>query len=263
MHESVAMRKWVVIAMLLGAGRMPMRAQAAATDGAKGADAQSGVAFEVASMRLVAPGKQGFTSISPSGAGTFVAKNASGKLLLQMAFGIEGYQFAGVPGWADSTFYDVSARPVGDVGLTYEQMRPMLQNLLRERLKLVTHWSDTERSGYGLELRKGETGKRLQAGTGKASVWGSVRPDGLQGDDLSMKTVAAMLANVMGTPVVDDTGLSGTYNIRLKFAPLTAVDSDLPSLPAALEELGLTLKKRKVPVRMLMVDQMEKVPVAN
>lgn len=254
-------RSFLALSLVMCFGQMHGSAQQA-PDGSKAPAAQSGAAFEVASMRLVAPGKEGLTSISPSGAGTFVARNASGKVLLGMAFAIDPYQFSGVPGWADSTYYDVSAKPEGDAGLTYEQMRPMLQNLLRDRLKLATHWSETERSGYGLELRKGETGKRLTAGAGEPGKL-YILADDIQGDNLSMKMLASMLASVMGTPVVDYTGLSGVYQIRMKFAPVAAADSALPSLPAALEDLGLGLKRRKVAVRMLTVDHMERTPAAN
>jgi uncharacterized protein (TIGR03435 family) len=50
----------------------------------------------------------------------------------------------------------------------------------------------------------------------------------------------------------------------LNFAPMDGSDSSLPSIFAALEEqLGLKLVSQMVPVEMLVVDHVDRVPTEN
>ena len=63
---------------------------------------------------------------------------------------------------------------------------------------------------------------------------------------------------------IDRTGVAGGYDIQLDFAADLATDSSLPSLFTALREsLGLKLEAQKVPVEMLVVDHVDKVPAPN
>ena len=120
---------WVVIALWI----------AVATPGRAQAPAVTSPSFEVASVRLVS-GERGSTSVSPPGSVRFTARNASMKLLIEYAFGVDDKQISGENlGWLDSEAFDVEAKPEGDVILSYEQMKPLLQNLLAQRFKLVFH----------------------------------------------------------------------------------------------------------------------------
>ncbi len=78
----------------------------------------------------------------------------------------------------------------------------------------------------------------------------------------------------LGLPVVDQTGLDGTFSFTLKWTPeklLTgkaaskAPDLDgPPSIFTALnEQLGLKLEKRKALLEVLIVDKAERVPTEN
>ncbi len=101
--------------------------------------------FEVASVRLVEnfdklPADKQRLHESPSGAGQFAAQNITIEGLIGLAFGIDtALQLGGKPAWLDDAYYDVTAKPEGDVGLSYEQLRPLLQQLLKERLHLTYH----------------------------------------------------------------------------------------------------------------------------
>lgn len=213
--------------------------------------------FEVASVRS-SPAGHGYTSISPSGASRFVAKNASMQLLLSLAFGVNPNQISMKSGRIDNEFYDVEAKPEGESGLSYEQLQAPLQELLIARFRLSFHREMREMDGYALVTAKG--GPRLlpaKGGTGTAYVLA----DGLRGGSLSMATLAAMLASPVGRPVVDRTGISGSYDVDLKFAPSNATDSQLPSIFTAVQEqLGLKLNPQKVPLEMVVIDHLEKTP---
>jgi uncharacterized protein (TIGR03435 family) len=59
--------------------------------------------------------------------------------------------------------------------------------------------------------------------------------------------------------VVNGTGLAGTYEFTMTFAPAGSTDSSLPSVFTALEEqLGLKLESRTVPVDMLIIYHVER-----
>jgi len=75
-----------------------------------------------------------------------------------------------------------------------------------------------------------------------------------------MSDVADAAANAnLNRPVVDKTGLTGTYNIKLTYSTDA---SDISVFQAVEEQLGLKLEARKEMVEILVVDRVEK-PSAN
>jgi uncharacterized protein (TIGR03435 family) len=65
------------------------------------------------------------------------------------------------------------------------------------------------------------------------------------------------LQGVLGVPVGDRTGLTAKYNIAIEWSANDA-DDGKPSLQGALSDLGLVLKRDKVPVDCLVIDTAEK-----
>jgi uncharacterized protein (TIGR03435 family) len=217
--------------------------------------------FEVASVKLKPPGSTGLMSISPPGAGRFTATNVTLELLIGMAFGVDSDRISGQPNWLSSAQYDVIAKPEGDGGLTSEQLKPLLQQLLEQRFKLAIHREMKDFQGYALVVANG--GPRLQASQG-SSGHAYILRGGLRCQSVSVDALAGMLSRPAGRPVVDATGLKGNYDITLDYAPEGAADSSLPSLFTALQEqLGLKLVPRKVPAGMLVIDHVERVPTEN
>ena len=79
-----------------------------------------------------------------------------------------------------------------------------------------------------------------------------------------MATFAGILERVVLQPVLNHTGITGTYNINLDYAPMDATDSELHSIFTVLEEqLGLKLVPQKVPVDELMIDRVDRAPTEN
>lgn len=71
------------------------------------------------------------------------------------------------------------------------------------------------------------------------------------------------LVVALDAPVVDETGLSGTYDFNLQWSPDAAPGGDLPALPTALQEqLGLRLERRRIMAEFFVVDRFER-PTAN
>jgi len=61
------------------------------------------------------------------------------KSLISEAWEVRYQYILGGPDWLNSQHYDLSAKLEGDARLTKEEMRPMLRNLLKERLHLAVH----------------------------------------------------------------------------------------------------------------------------
>lgn len=222
--------------------------------------AQAPKSFEVASVRLSpAPG---YTSISPFPADKFIARSATLKFLMSMAYGCDSNRIEGGPAWVEARQYDVVAKVDDDKQLTFEQMRPLLQRLLEERFHLKTHRETKLLHGYALIVAKG--GPKLEASKNEQQPHGQILPDGLQGWGMTTGSFASMLALPAERPVVDETGLKGTFDLKLNYAPLSDAGSTLPSLFTALQEqLGLKLVSRRVAVEILVIDSVNQAPTDN
>jgi uncharacterized protein (TIGR03435 family) len=100
----------------------------------------------------------------------------------------------------------------------------------------------------------------------------SFAPDTLVGGDAPLSWLAAAIARVVGRPVVDRTGLTGTFEIDLTWTPdplppppppgappFPPIDPLGPSIFVALsEQLGLRLEPERALVDVVVIDQMER-----
>jgi uncharacterized protein (TIGR03435 family) len=204
------------------------------------------LAFEVASVK---PNTSGKTSMM-SGPNTVLMENNSLRRLIQIAYRLQGYDYSG-PAWLDNTYFDVTAK--FPAGVTFKQMPEMLQTLLAERFKLAIHREEKEVSGLLLVLdKKGLRIQPVEPGQGGAS-WG---PTLLRAKSTSMADIAVLLASSLQSPVKDQTGAPGVYDINLTWPPDGSVYE-------ALQEIGLKLQVTKLPVQVLVVDHAERVPTEN
>jgi uncharacterized protein (TIGR03435 family) len=87
---------------------------------------------------------------------------------------------------------------------------------------------------------------------------------------VSMDGLASRLSAIVQRPIINRTGLAGTFDVDLTFAPLDAASSpDAPSVSnapalftALQEQLGLKLESQRGPVEVLVVDRVEQ-PTEN
>jgi uncharacterized protein (TIGR03435 family) len=181
---------------------------------------------------------------------------------LKYAYQLRDYQIVGAPDWVREfeSAYNIEAtagRPV-----TAGECRLMVQSLFAERFKLKAHWEKRESNVYFLTT--GKNPLKVQKG-GEVRLRGStqfVRPGKPQWPDgIAMPQLASILSSYTDRPVVDRTGLQGTYGINLDFS--VDVDDDRPSLFTAVQEqLGLKLEPGKASIEMLVIDHIEK-PTPN
>ena len=217
--------------------------------------------FEVATVRP-SPPNHGYTSISPFGSERFTAANASLSYLIQLAYSIDGRsQFSGAPDWLDSEFFDVNAKGADGAHISYEQLQPLLQQLLQQRFHLVAHRETRNLPGYVLlVVPKGEPKLHITKG---GAPYGYIFSGKLRLQNSDIDAFAGALVSPVGRPVVNKTGIQGNYDIKLDYAE-GVTDSPLPSIFTAIQEqLGLKLESQKVPVQMLVIDHIDKTATEN
>lgn len=221
--------------------------------------------FEVASIRPSPPQADPNTgSWSIPGKGRFTATNVSLARLLQLAYGIDDSQIANKPGWLETNLYDISAKPEDGVSLTRDELKPRLQDLLQQRFHLIAHLETRSIRGYALVIAKGGPHLTPTKGDHFPGFRINVSSGQMRGVNWSMPQLAKYLIPAAGFPVVDETSLSGSYDIGFSYEPNPDADGALPSLNVALKEAtGLLLKPEKVPVETLVIDSVDKTPTAN
>ena len=219
--------------------------------------------FDVTSVKPTRPDRQNQLRMDYCRAGgMFAVGGTPVTWSLAYAYRAKDYQISGAPGWlsAFDSAYDIEGKPAGSV--TNEQCRLMLQSLFVDRFKLAAHRETKEKSVYLLVI--GKNGTKLRDGggvklNGGVQIGASGKPD--WADGWSMSTLASYLSDVTDRPVVDRTGLPGTYGITLD---VSRTDSDdRPSIFTAVQEqLGLKLEPGRAPVEIFVIDHIER-PNAN
>lgn len=230
--------------------------------------------FEVASVRYIEHPDYSQRVLPNTDPSLVAYRRVPLSLLLMKAFGVSAYQCDSPP-WADEAVYDLLGKL--PAGATSAQVPAMIERVLVERFGLKFHWATRTEDGYGLIV--GRKGPRLErsdpAGSAaqRESIISSAGRMQLLG--FTMGRLAGTISTNLGRPVVDMTGLGGTYDIVLDFDPSTAPrfaaatgqapDEPLPkqTFAMAIESLGLKLAARRVPARHLVVDHIEKIPTPN
>ena len=243
--------------------------------------------FDVATIRPAPPPDATFhvSVSSPPHSSRFEVTNLPIKALLQIAYGFDA-PVVGAPDWVANTFYTIQARSdeAADARLaklTDNEVRLEKRNAIRvmlaERFGLKTHLETRNTSIYNLVVVKG--GIKMQVvppppADGEAPPPprpADVRAHGSQhglefvGSNASMRAIAGALSSMVEAPVIDQTGLTGTYNYTLQFGRDWS-DHDPDSWPsiftAVQEQLGLKLEAAHESVPNLVIDHITK-PTEN
>jgi len=199
--------------------------------------------FEVATVKTNRSGESN-GGLQRQPGGRMTATNMPLRPMITYAFQIAGYQLAGGPGWVDSARYDVVAKMDGNPaavapGAGIDPMQIALQHLLADRFKLKVHHESREMDIYALVMIKpGTPGPQLKpttedcAGAAAAAERGAplkgpnapfcgsgIGPGTIRFGGLPASQIARTLSILSGRFVADRTGLSGSWDFNLKFAP--------------------------------------------
>jgi uncharacterized protein (TIGR03435 family) len=225
--------------------------------------------------------------------------------LIRSAFGARFFgdsQIVGVPIWANSERYDIAGKvSEADVAklraLNNQQkqqmLQAMLQEVLAERFGMKVHEEDREGPIYVLVVAK--NGPKLKEATsgdtysnGFKDPGGRTLPAGSKFEGPGQIVMHAVTSEELakslngrdtGRVVVDETGLTGTYDFTLTWTPDRAAASPRPevgatadtSMPSILadasgpsiftaiqEQLGLKLEPAKGLMKTLVIDHIER-----
>jgi len=213
--------------------------------------------FEVVSIRPSAAAPGAGTSVDLFEGGRIRIANEPVKLLIRMAFRMQDAQIAGGPGWLDTDRYDIEAKTGTPERIAREQMGPLMQTLLAERFGLQFHRETRELTVGALVVAKGGTKlKANESGGSGMNTSGGPKKSTLIAAGTSMELLAGYVGNRLARIVVDRTGLAGSYDFTLEWAPDETSDSAVPGLIAALrDQLGLRIEAQKAPVEVLVIDR--------
>lgn len=233
----------------------------------------------------------------------FVADNVTLKTIIQEAYGVQANQITGGPEWLDSARFDMEAKVSKSetnrfgLGPYKAESQQMLEAALADQTKLALHRETKELPSYALVVVDG--GPKLQLDKSAENETGGIKgPDGrvlgihrmqmqmgsgqvvgMAAQGVSVQDFAEQLSRQLGAPVVDKTGLKGSYDFTLQWKPgvnqsqgndgdPAAVSTGAPGasgnalFTAIQEQLGLKLEPQKAPMEVLVIDHIEK-PTEN
>ena len=137
----------------------------------------------------------------------------------------------------------------------------MVQTLLAGRFKLAVRRETRQADVYNLVV--GKNGSKLKdANGGRRNYLNWTGPGQVTFTEMtSLVALSAILGSILDAPVLDETGLKGTYNYSLEFSdPRLPADSrSRPDLFTAVQEqLGLQLQPVKRPIEIIVIDHVER-----
>jgi uncharacterized protein (TIGR03435 family) len=231
--------------------------------------------------------------------------------LIVQSYGIQPSQLIGGPDWLTTDRWDIQLR--ADSAVTPQQVNALMQQMLADRFKLVVHRETRELPVFELRLARedGKPGPELEPAAVDCSPQGRGRPGGppppaagpggrvagpgvgalpgggcmmmmtmgrLQVAGQPLSRLTDFLSNQMGRPVIDKTGLTGSFDLTLSWTPdggrgggfapppgleLPPIDPNGPPLVTALQEqLGLKVESVRGPIEVLVIDSVQQ-PTEN
>lgn len=240
---------------------------------------KSDLRFEVASFKPSTAGRKDYGIRPAPGGQRYEAWNCPIKVMLEAAYRIKPEQIVGAPGWFDSEPYDMEAK--ADKPASTDDLHAMLINLLVDRLQLKLHRESRDMRRYALSVDKDGPKLAPHPNANAGELWIDQKEEKflhvkLKGTAAPVDYLAFRLSLLMDLPVVDLTGLHGTYDFSVEYTrdlppntPPTAklngqeIDTSGPTVFAVLkQQLGLDLTAGKGPVEVLVIDSAER-PTAN
>lgn len=219
-----------------------------------------GQEFEAASVKP-SPPESTDQRIEVQPGGRFRATNITLKGLLRMAYDVKGFQISGGPKWIDSARYDVEAKALGNPSAAERLV--LMQALLADRFHLKLRRESKELPVYWLVVGKG--GPKLQRAADDTRSYRVSR--GMVNTRTTMPALANVFSNWLERVVLDQTGLQGTYEVKLEWIPEENIRPDEPEIAsrpgaslftAIQDQLGLKLEPRRGPVEFLVIETAEK-----
>jgi uncharacterized protein (TIGR03435 family) len=211
----------------------------------------------------VSPGRVTFTNVPLQG-------------LVRSSYGLEDFQMVGGgPDWVRVDRWDIIAKAPDHA--SQADLDAMMRSLLADRFKLIVHHETRRLPILALVTTRadGRPGPELHASSVDCAAVADARAgivrdgrqvcgfSGVAGNMVAggrtIVQLARTLTALVGRAVVDKTGLTGSFDWTLKWAPETQAVSDGPALVTALQEqLGLRLEPQVATIDVLVIDSAER-----
>ncbi|MGD0347327.1 MAG: TIGR03435 family protein [Terracidiphilus sp.] len=200
----------------------------------------------------------------------FHATGTNAAELIKMVYKIRGRQIINAPPWVESDKFDITAKPDTPGVPTDDQSRVMIRKLLSERFHLACHTGTQDFPVLVMTLDP--KGTRPTPSDPNFNAHGGMifRQEG--GDvvlHLSGVDMPAFLKILMDRyrvkQIVDETGLTGTYDITLRLPPAAmqgtgdggAEEEVGTDYIAAAEHAGFKFVSKKVPTPVVIIDHID------
>jgi uncharacterized protein (TIGR03435 family) len=224
--------------------------------------------FDAVSIHRVDPGTAANGGLSLGG-GNIRSQNLPILTLIAVAHQLDSYRVLNEPEWTRTLYFDIVAR--ANATPTREETFAMMRAMLAERFKLAAHRETRALPGFAL-VRVGTTlGTSLQPSrlncednpTDPQCRQGGFTPGDWRAVGIPIINIANLVSGYMAAPIVDRSGLTGTFDLRLRWSKDGSPSDDAPVLPTALQEqLGLRLQREDVAGEVLVIDHIER-PTEN
>lgn len=210
-------------------------------------------------------------------AGRYDLRRATMVDLIRTAYGVDPDKVVGGPSWLETDRFDVVAK--APQSTSPDNLKLMLQALLADRFKLKVHTDNKTIPAFVLTLGKGKPKLKESEGAGSPGCQpvpqnpepGTIPYNVASCHNMTMEALAQNLrgmANAYVTaPVVDQTGLKGTFDFELKWTGrglLAQAGADGISIFDAVDrQLGLKLEPKEIPAPVILVDSVNQKPSDN
>jgi len=240
--------------------------------------AQTPKQFDVVSIKPSAPDLHNSFLFQNLTGGTVRLAGVPLRMLIMQAYDVKVFQISGGPDWIRTDRWDILAKVEGvDGRLPRDKENAMLQALMADRFQLRMHTETREMPIYALVRDKNEA-KLVQSIASEPQF--GVGNGSLTAKKSRMDFLTSWLSRSLERTVIDETNLTGEYDFTLEWSPAPGeggpesiglppdelqprVETNGPSIFTAVQEqLGLRLVSKKGPVKMIVIDSVQK-PSAN
>ena len=212
--------------------------------------------------------------------------------IIRQAYEVQPDQILGAPEWVTSERYDITATMPGGAALSRAALPALLRRVLADRFQLVARKDSRQLPVYRLLVARADrqlgdnllqspidcenlVGRGPAPGAsdqptptnrfGMTACGISANPGHILISGWPLSMLARQLATPLGRVVVDDTGLSGNWDLELRYAPeggrapaAGPAGSDVPLVTALQDQLGLKLEPARAGVDVILVDRIQR-----
>lgn len=200
---------------------------------------------------------------------TGFAANGSVRGLIMSAYSLIMLdQLSGLPDWAERENFDVEGKLDSDTAEVFaklsssdqtRQRQLMLEALLADRFKLRVHIDTKDLPVYNLVVAK--NGLKMKEAPASENNGYSMGMGQINSKGMEVSGLVISLSNLVGRKIIDRTGLTGRYEVKLTWAwndDPGSGDSGASIFTALQEQLGLKLEPAKAPIDIVVIDHIER-----